>query len=125
MFASGVPKDVKDGDLVTISKPRWVFRPGDLVKVTLSTKNVKPGFYIPNNIICSNSSSYWVFKLIRNANGTYTAHKISVTLESKFNNFFLIKSPSLKAGDLIAFSGSHFITQDEIVNVKFLEEVSM
>ena len=120
--ASGVSNNIKSNDNVILIHKQRMFRPGDLVKVVLNTKNSEKGIYIPMKIVSGDSSKYWIYKVIQKKDGSSEAKQIFIQPKELFNDQVRIQSPELKEGDLIVYEGSHFITPGEKINVKSIEK---
>ncbi len=125
LLAFGVPKQVKSGDKVIEIARRWLFRPGDLVKVALNP-NTPSGIYIPIESILYKDGKSFVY-LIRNVPEKHFCKliKVEVELLNQLGSFQRIKSKKLKIGDEIIFSGVHYIDSGDKVVVKAVEEIKL
>jgi len=125
-FAFGVPENVKSGDKVIEIARRWLFRPGDLAKVVLNQKNTPVGIYIPIESIFREDGRNFVY-LIKRIPGKHFCKPVKVEIQmlNQLGSFQRIKSPKLKVGDKIIFSGVHYIDTDDEVVVKDLEEIEL
>ena len=121
--ATGVPETVKTGEEVILIRRQRMFRSGNLVKVLLSIEQTKSGFYIPLTLISSNTLKQWVFKVVKQKDGSTIAKQVFIKPKGLFNDWVLVESPQLKEGDLIVYNGAHFLIPNEKINVKSIEKV--
>jgi hypothetical protein len=123
-LAFGVPADFKNGSKAIEIARRWMFRPGDLVKVILSQKNAPPGIYVPVEAIVREGDKSYVYKINDIPNKQFSAiKKIKVEVFNQLGSLQRIVSPKLKAGDEIVLSGVHYINPEDKVVVKKVEEI--
>jgi multidrug efflux pump subunit AcrA (membrane-fusion protein) len=117
--------ETKDGEKAVLIRTRRMFRPGDLVKVILTSRQLNTGIYIPNKVVCSDTLKTWVYKIMRNKDGSTYVKRENIEIKGVFEDNVLIESPNLKPGEQIVDEGSQFIRDKELVNVKSVEQVEL
>lgn len=125
VLAIGVPDGVGTSDEVALIHRRYLFRPGDMVKVALNGKPGEAGFYVPADLISTDGRRSWIFTVERKPDGSFVAKRVSVNRGETFNDHVLIESPNLREGDRIVSDGAHFIKSNEVINVKSVERASL
>ncbi|QSH42480.1 HlyD family efflux transporter periplasmic adaptor subunit [Lentisphaerota bacterium ZTH] len=125
LAAVGVPENFKSGSTAALIRTRRMFRPGDLVKVLLQSSDIPAGMYIPQAALCSDTRSYWVYKIMRRDDGSMYAGKVSVKIDGYFNDRILIRSSKLQPGDEIINEGAHFVSDGENIQVKSIGQVKL
>ncbi|MCP3968597.1 MAG: HlyD family efflux transporter periplasmic adaptor subunit [Lentisphaerae bacterium] len=125
LTAKGVPDNFKSGSNAALIRTRRMFRPGDLVKVLLESSDVPAGIYVPQESLCSDTRSTWIFKIERRKDGSMYVRKVPVEIKGHFNDYLLISSPNLKPNDEIVNDGAQFVAPGESVQVKSTGQVKL
>ena len=125
-LAFGVPAGIKSGDKVVEVARRWLFRPGDLVKVILKSKTIPTGLYVPIESIIKLNGKDYIYVLQNETGKNYCkARKINVKIIDQLSSYMRIESPELKVGDKILLSGVHYIQPDDKLIIKEIEEIKL
>ncbi|MFA6714477.1 MAG: hypothetical protein WCS27_03825 [Victivallaceae bacterium] len=126
LLALGVPSNVKDGEKVVQIARRWLFRPGNLVKVLLTDKNTPSGIYIPIESIFNKNGESFVYLLKKVPQQHFCRlAEIKVKLLNQLGAFQRISSPELKSGDEIVFSGVHYVNPGNKIIVRDVKEIDL
>lgn len=122
MLAFGCPQNLKSGSKVVEIIRRWLFRPGDLVKVLLNKKSIPSGFYVPVEAILHKNDKNFVYILEEVPGRHFAKIKMQeVELDNQLGAYQRIKSAKLKNGMKLVLSGIHYLEPDEEVVVKKVE----
>jgi len=122
--AAGVPDSVT-GETAEVAfiRERWQFRPGDLVKVHLTTELAGEGLYVPMQAVTKDRGQDVVFVVDRNEQTRRAfARRVPVTLESSFGDRWRVSAESLEPGQQIVVEGVHYLTPGQAI-ATFLAEV--
>ena len=101
---------------VVIGRPKWLFRPGELVSVRFSlakphiSTNASPGFYVPNHAIVLLGGAPHVYRIEA---GKAVATPVSV-LDNIGENSRLVAA-SLTAGSQVVVEGVHYLSDGQPV----------
>jgi hypothetical protein len=120
LVAADVPDGVKDGDRVLFVRDRWLFRPGDLVRVLLKRGGAGPGLYLPMDAIIPKAGSHYVFVLKQNSVGEAIARQVRVQLAASVGDLRRVEGEGLADGTRVILDGAHFLVDGE--RVKAVEE---
>ncbi|WP_068259641.1 efflux RND transporter periplasmic adaptor subunit [Rubripirellula obstinata] len=120
--SEGVAQDWNGTTVFLDAGNRWMLRPGDLVKVDLSSGNKDSGYYVPLNAIARTSGQTAIFVLQESGDGAI-ARRIPVELfqqdqenvTSSVCRIEAIGEVSLEGKRLIV-EGTHYLVDGEPVN---------
>jgi len=121
--AAGVPDSVK-GETAEVAfiRERWQFRPGDLVKVHLTTELAGEGLYVPMEAVTKDRGQHVVYVVDRDEQTRRAfARRVPVTLESSFGDRWRITGETLEPGQQIVVEGVHYLTPGQAI-ATFLAE---
>ena len=122
MLAFGCPENLKNGSKVIEIVRRWLFRPGDLVKVLLKKKSIPSGFYVPVEAILHKDDRDFVYTLEEIPDRHFAKVKMQeVKLCNQLGAYQRIESDGLKNGMKLILSGVHYLEPGEEVVVKKVE----
>jgi hypothetical protein len=122
MLAFGCPENLKNGSKVVEIIRRWLFRPGDLVKVLLKKKSIPSGFYVPVGAVIHKNDKNFVYLLEEAPEHHFAKVKmLEVQLCNQLGAYQRIEAAGLKNGIKLVLSGIHYIEPDEEVVVKKVE----
>jgi multidrug resistance efflux pump len=110
-----VPDNLKSGETVLYRKYRYLFEPGDIVKVNIPDL-VKPGFYVPASSVVQNATDDCYVYI----NNSGKAKKVNVRLAGGNDNYYRIEGNEIKNGvEVLSLDNnvSEIITDGARVNV--------
>ena len=119
LITGALPPNVKDGDSVFLSRPRWMLRPGQLVHIELQNSGIRPGFYVPSTAIQQVEGKDYAYILQESDSGSETARRIEVTASEALGEFRRIESSAegeLEEGDRLILEGVHYLSDGDVVN---------
>ena len=96
-----------------IDERRWLFRPGNMVRVSIDQGNLERGYYVPIQSIRERDGATWVFALEEGDR----VRAIDVTLGASFRELRQIESEELGDGLRIVNKGAHFLADGDTVTV--------
>jgi len=114
-----------DGErLVFDSGPQWMLRPGDLVRVNLSSQSPDVGFFVPVEAIYEESGDTFLF-VVESREGETVARKTQVetVIPDQLDNgsmMQIIPPPASSLGDgaVIVVGGVHFLRDGEPIAIQ-------
>lgn len=125
LTGTGVDADDWDGDTILIDRGnQWMIRPGDLVQVDLSDRNIEPGYYVPMDAISFDGDKTSVF-VVENSRENATVKQVEIKLvdargaevtSSMRRIEPLSESVSLEGLEVV-LRGAHYLVDGERVTV--------
>jgi multidrug resistance efflux pump len=100
----------KDG--IAMANYIWRVRPGELVSVSLSTRRLPRGLYVPVEAIATLNEQRFVFVVEKG-----TARRVGVTVHESIRDKRRIEGEGLAAGARIVVRGVHYVRDGETVAV--------
>ena len=128
LVAGKLPPGVKDGDQVFLSRPRWLLRPGTLVRVDLQSGQIPVGLYVPAQAIVKDGDNHFVFAVREQPNGEEQAAKVAVKVGASigvFQGIEPVNDGDLAEGMKLIVDGAHYLRDGEAVNAFFEDERSL
>ncbi len=128
LVAGKLPPGVKDGDQVYLSRPRWLLRPGTLVRVDMQSGQTPVGLYVPAQAIVKDGENHYVFAVREQPNGEEQAAKVAVKVGASigvFQGIEPVNDGDLAEGMKLIVDGAHYLRDGEAVNAFFEDERSL
>ncbi len=107
------PADLKDGDTLVMDQRRWLFRPGDVVQVRVTSLARPDGIYVPMSAIVPDASGRPYVYLVEDGK----AKRVEVDLVGEHGEFRGIAGPGIKDGAKLILRGAHYVTDSEPVTI--------
>jgi hypothetical protein len=109
-----IPIDLKDGDFVSKIAKRFLFRPGDVVTISIPVM-ARPGFYVPKTSVVA----HWLNKQIIFIVENNIAKRIEVDITGEHKNLYRITAKELAEGMHVAIIPEKYLSINSD-NKKFL-----
>ena len=93
VILTAAPEDLQDGEKVLFAEKRWLFRPGESVKVKIPSL-AEPGFYVPSEAVYQEASGEKYVYILDDGR----ARKSPVKIDGNFDLIFRISGPQVKEG---------------------------
>ncbi|MEQ8765715.1 MAG: efflux RND transporter periplasmic adaptor subunit [Planctomycetota bacterium] len=97
---------------VSMVRPEWVIRPGELIPVILELGAAPPGYYVPVHAIRERNGATSVFLVEKGR-----AHEAAVAVHEPYRDLRRITGSELKDGAAIIEKGAHFVMDGQPVRV--------
>ena len=126
LLTDRLPQDVKDGDAIFLSRKRWQLRPGQLVRVDMQQERMPIGYYVPADAVIKTGDTHHVFLVNEQPNGEQLAKKVAVNIGPAFGTLQAISTEEtgiLEAGRRLITEGAHFLSDGDLINAAFEQEV--
>ncbi|MEM8910130.1 MAG: HlyD family efflux transporter periplasmic adaptor subunit [Planctomycetota bacterium] len=124
LIVDGIDPNQWNGTEVLLeSEPRWMLRPGDLVKVDLSGGTAEAGFYVPMDAIARNGGESFLFIVEDSADGTAVRRVgIDVLSDASTSAISQQRRVAPRGGESLdgrqyVTKGTHFLVDGERVSV--------
>ena len=119
LLTGRLPKGVKDGDKVFLSRREWLLRPGQLVQVQLKKRAPTPGFYLPRPAILQVDGKNYVFAVDETTATEEKARRVEVRLEDSIGDYRRIvpvEENALSSGTKVVLDGVHYLRDGDRIN---------
>ncbi len=117
LLALRPPAWVADGDRVMLLRLRWLFRPGDLVKLELGRPGPGAGLYVPMEAILPEAAGGHAAYVVREADGATRVERVPVRITGQVGALRRIASQALAAGDRLVVRGASLLAPGQRVRV--------
>ncbi|MEK6236406.1 MAG: HlyD family efflux transporter periplasmic adaptor subunit [Planctomycetales bacterium] len=113
-----------EGMDVYFVRERWSMRPGDIVNVDLDRGELRPGFYVPMDVIVNKSGEFFLFLASKDGNSV-VAKRTPITVHESLNGFRRVEpagSEGFPQGASVIAEGVHYLVDGEKVVVSRTRE---
>jgi len=119
VYPEGIDASTFRGGAMLFERERWLLRPGEVVEIALRGRPVPPGFYVPANLMATNTGRQYVFAAESTDQGA-VARRIEVRALDEVDTLRRIEAVGerpLRDGMSLVAGGALLLVDGEPINI--------